>query len=108
MTKHFNGLTAAEAERIALLLEEAGEVVQACGKILRHGYDSRHPDGGPDNRESLEKELGDLMGAADLMVRASDLSDIEVTDHRRQKLVNCRQYMHHQPRALMAPHDATT
>ena len=33
----FNGLTPAEAERLALLMEECGEVVQIIGKVLRHG-----------------------------------------------------------------------
>jgi hypothetical protein len=36
----FNQLTDAEAERLALLAEECGEVVQVIGKILRHGYES--------------------------------------------------------------------
>ena len=37
----FNKLSAAEAERLALLLEELGEAQQAIGKILRHGYENR-------------------------------------------------------------------
>lgn len=41
--QHFNGLTPAEAERLALLSEELGEAQQAIGKILRHGYDSSNP-----------------------------------------------------------------
>lgn len=56
VSQHFNQLTPAEAERLALLAEECGEVIQAIGKILRHGYESRHPDGGPTNREALERE----------------------------------------------------
>ena len=40
-------LTLSRLERLALLLEELGEAQQVIGKILRHGYDSRHPDGGP-------------------------------------------------------------
>ncbi len=39
----FNGLTDAQAERLALLLEELGEAQQAIGKILRHGYESMSP-----------------------------------------------------------------
>lgn len=34
----FNGLSPAEVERLALLAEECGEVIQTVGKILRHGY----------------------------------------------------------------------
>lgn len=47
MPEHFNGLTPAEAERLAMLSEECGEVIQIIGKILRHGYDSYHPDDQP-------------------------------------------------------------
>jgi hypothetical protein len=34
----------AERERLAMLAEEAGEIVQIIGKILRHGYESYHPE----------------------------------------------------------------
>ena len=39
--EHFNGLTPAEAKRLALLAEECGEVLQAIGKVLRHGFGRR-------------------------------------------------------------------
>ncbi len=57
--QHFNGLHPAEAERLALLIEECGEVVQAASKVLRHGYKSYDPTvrGGPDNQEALAKEI---------------------------------------------------
>lgn len=38
--EHFNQLSPAEAERLALLSEELGEAQQAIGKILRHGQPS--------------------------------------------------------------------
>ena len=38
MSSHFNKLTPAQAERLAILIEECGEVIQAATKILRHGY----------------------------------------------------------------------
>lgn len=44
---HFNGLSPAEAERLAILAEECSEVVQKVCKTLRNGYESTHPDGGP-------------------------------------------------------------
>ena len=37
MDDHFNNLTPGEAERLAILAEECGEVIQIIGKILRHG-----------------------------------------------------------------------
>ena len=60
MSDNFNGLSPAEAERLAILAEEMGETIQEIGKILRHGYESRWPDDAPTNREKLEVELGDI------------------------------------------------
>lgn len=56
--KHFNKLTPAETERLAILAEECGETIQVIGKILRHGYESFHPkDYATTNRTLLENEL---------------------------------------------------
>jgi len=41
--EHFNNLNPAELERLAILAEEAAEVVQIANKIIRHGYASYHP-----------------------------------------------------------------
>lgn len=95
MSKNFNQLTHAESERLALLLEELGEAQQAIGKILRHGYESRHPDGGITNRVSLERELGDVLAAIYLMAR-QDISASALLDHRQAKLLKVGKYLHHQ------------
>ena len=92
----FNRLSPAEAERLALLMEEMGEAHQVIGKILRRGYESRHPDGGPTNREMLEKELGDVWAAFDLMVTWMDTNRGTVHGHMETKLRNVMQYLHHQ------------
>lgn len=66
--EHFNKLTPAEAERLAMLAEEAGEIVQIVGKILRHGYDNHHPDNpAVTNRKLLEKEINDLVTVITMM-----------------------------------------
>lgn len=49
--------------RRARLFEEMGEVLQAFGKAGRFGMESRHPDGGPTNREIILSELLDLRHA---------------------------------------------
>jgi len=92
----FNKLSAAEAERLALLSEELGEVQQAIGKILRHGYQSHHPDGGPNNRENLEKELGHVHHAVTLMAGNGDIDLERVVAHQVEKLKSVRKYLHHQ------------
>lgn len=95
---HFNKLTPAEAERLALLIEESGETLHAVGKILRHGYESRHPDGGPSNREMLSRELGDACHAFDLLCDSGDLSADEIADYRDKKAEAVKPYLHHQGR----------
>lgn len=94
--KHFNDLTPAEAERLALLLEEMGEAQQIIGKILRHGYESTHPDGGPTNRALLSKEMGDVEAALNMMIEADDLNGTDIARHRTDKRRNVRKYLHHQ------------
>ena len=92
----FNKLTPGEAERLALLAEELGESIQAIGKILRHGYESRHPNGGPTNRKTLESELGDVMCAVNKLCDAGDLSSSAIALGAEMKTVRVEQYLHHQ------------
>ena len=81
MTEHFNQLTPAQAERLAMLAEECGEVIQSVGKILRHGYESGHPENPKvTNRRLLEKEISDILGVHLAMIVAGDIcspGDIE-------------------------------
>ena len=94
--KNFNGLSPAEAERLALLVEELGEAQQAVGKILRHGYTSCHPDHGAMNKATLEKELGDVKYAVLLLVSAGDLSRRSIDRAVDEKRRSVRQWLHHQ------------
>ena len=91
-------LTAAEAERLECLAEECGEVIQAITKIQRHGYLSHNPDVPVDgnNRDHLEKELGDLEGIMNLMIRRGDLNASSVAHHALYKVPRARPYLHHQ------------
>ena len=96
--KHYNELTPGEAERLAILAEECGEIVRAVGKILRHGYESYHP-GTPDhegNRRELEKEIGDLSGIVSMMVRAGDIDGDVISKQAGLKHARIMQYAHHQ------------
>ncbi len=99
-------MTNAEAERLAMLAEEAAEVVQIVGKILRHGYASYHPaQPGISNRELLDDELCDLLAIAKRMIREGDIEgDFLLADHNavwKRKL----RYTHHQEVALTGGDD---
>lgn len=67
---NFNKLSPAETEALAILLEECSEIVQVCGKILRHGLDSDN-NGGLEmtNREHLCKEIADVEIAVMILVK---------------------------------------
>jgi len=100
-----NGLTRAQEERLAILLEELGEAQQAIGKILRHGYDSCNPllepeDGNPKtcNREDLEKELGDVRFAIELLQIEKDISRTDTNARMWEKAEKIKPYLHHQRR----------
>ena len=93
----FNGLTPAESERLYILLEELGEAQQAIGKILRHGYFSSHPKGGGyNNKEQLEKELGDVYHAIIRLCEADDLDKKEIHEAALEKEKSIIKYLHHQ------------
>jgi len=96
MQKHFNQLTPAEDERLALLMEEAAEVIQVVCKIQRHGYESQHPGGGPTNRGLLEKELGDVLAALELLTHSVDVDQHSIYLYKAEKLENVKRWLHHQ------------
>jgi hypothetical protein len=92
-----NELSLAETERLELMAEEAAEVVQACMKILRHGYESRWPPiDGQTNRQKLTKELGDVCAAMDLMLKGGEINETLVAMARDEKLTAVPQWLHHQ------------
>lgn len=77
-------MTEAQRERLAMLAEEAGEIVQIVGKILRHGYENYHPDDAEKitNKEHLFRELRDLDGVVYGMQQSGDLPITDVQSYR--------------------------
>jgi hypothetical protein len=105
--RSYNALSFAQAERLHLLAEECAEVIQAVTKILRHGYESGHPDAldpetstySPTNLESLLAEIGHVEAAIELLDEAEDLGNMSalVMDAAcGSKRENVRRYLHHQ------------
>lgn len=94
---HFNELSEASAESLALLAEEAAEVIQVVGKILRHGLHSTNPtvDNGLTNAQLLERELGDFAAAVRILVGRRTVSESAVNSHARAKLMRVGKYLHH-------------
>lgn len=100
MIENFNKLTPAEAERLACLIEECSEVIQAATKILRHGYVSFDPTN-PDhcgNRLDLRTEIVDALAAMNDLFSAGDIPQANIySDAISLELARKRQrYMHHQ------------
>lgn len=89
-----NGLSPAELERLAILSEECGEVVQAIGKILRHGYESCY-DNGRTNREQLEIEIADVAILFDMLIQNEDVSLPHLEDASIAKRLRMNKYLHH-------------
>ena len=91
-------LTPAQIERLAILSEELGETQQAIGKILRHGFFSANPliENGPQNYESLERELGDIELAIEMLVEAGDLNASRIHARKYIKREKIKPYLHHQ------------
>lgn len=90
-----NDLSPAQLERLALLIEEASEVIHIAAKIQRHGRHSRHPDTGVGNVELLERELGDLQFAIRLMMRRGDVSAGAIEGHAFTKRERVKPFLHH-------------
>lgn len=93
--KHFNGLSPAHLEALALIAEECAEVVQAIGKILRHGLASEHPDSHITNYLTLQRETGDLLAALRIGEVQGMIDWGTVIRARDSKLIKVAKYLHH-------------
>lgn len=92
-----NGLSEEEIEQLAILSEECGEVIQAVGKILRHGFDSHDPLD-PDkvtNRDKLETELGDIDCVLTVMGESGSVNIDKVKTAAVKKRPRLFKYAHH-------------
>ena len=98
MSEFDNGLLESEAERLAILAEECGEVIQVIGKILRHGYSSHNPNDTQrvSNRGLLAKELGDLDWIISLMQDEADFPEGVRLQRKHLKAESAKPYLHHQ------------
>jgi hypothetical protein len=68
-------------DKLVLLIEECGEVIQAATKCLRFGWDRDFPDYGV-NHEVLAREVGDLLAVVDEL----PINRVLVTANKRGKM----------------------
>ena len=93
-------LTPQALELYAWLAEELAETIQAVGKTLRHGPDSRWPIGStnPTNQQDVERELGHVQHVLGRMVDTGLISREAVMRAAEAKAVSSLPYLHHQPK----------
>ena len=99
----FGELTNAQRERLEMLAEEAAEIVQCCTKILRHGYNSHHPQRpGKTNKKELQDELLQFWTIYERMAHHGEVAQINfygTPDVWKKKL----EYTHHQDKQFHHP-----
>ena len=76
-------------EKLVLLIEECGEVIQAATKCLRFGWDRDHPGYGC-NKIVLAEEIGDLLGVIDSLPLNAEVE----RRHRDEKMVKAEHAKH--------------
>lgn len=98
MTDQATGLLPAQIERLALVAEEAGEVIQAIQKILRHGFESSNPELPLEqrvtNRQHLEKELGQLHLVMGILAASGDTDGPNIAIHCERKALSLSKWLH--------------
>lgn len=86
-------------ERIGVLQQSMGKACQTISKALLHGYEVRFNDEDViayNNRTDLERELGDVKAAIDLLEEAEDVDREVIEAQRGLKRLSIKRYMKHQ------------
>lgn len=69
---------------ISKLVEECGEVLQVCGKLIAMGGQAGHFDGS-DLRERLTEEIADLQAAVDFVIAHNGLDEAAINRRVAEK-----------------------
>lgn len=77
-------LGAGEIERLAVLAEVCGASVRAAGWVLRGGWDGPAPFGTLNCRAALERELGNVRTAINLLHDAGDVRGADMSTWQRK------------------------
>lgn len=76
-----SGLSAAEVERLALLAMAAGKLAAEAAKVILHGWGSPSPGTGRPAYTDVERGMGRVAAAAEVMVEAGDVRGGDVRAH---------------------------
>lgn len=85
----------AQRERFAIYKEELGENVQLLGKQDRFGIESYSPfdPNQVTNKQLLEKEVGDVLIAIGMLVKAGDIDPQAVANHMKNKVHKLKDFI---------------
>jgi len=75
-----------DQELLVITMEECGELIQACSKILRSGKAEGK------NLKNLQDEAGDVMCMIDIMVKNGLLSERKLYNRKLEKLGKLRKW----------------
>lgn len=84
------GLSAAEVERLALLAMAAGKLAAEAAKAIVYGWKSPSPDTGRPSYVDVERGMGRVSAAAELMAEAGDVRGADVRAHGCRALERLR------------------
>lgn len=92
-----NQLNLDQIERIALLMEEMGELQQSLGKVLRHGYHSCDPTN-PEhlgNSADVAREAAQVRWCIDFMLDNNDFPFSIYQEEKTKRTKTVGEYLHH-------------
>ena len=79
-------------EVMAILQEEAAEVIQAVSKCYRFGLDHYKPGQSKTNRQHLEEEIGDMLAMIDILQAMDEVSFNNIEAARVAKIQKLKEW----------------
>lgn len=80
-----NGLNEQQQYNLIYLMEESGEVVQACSKVLRFGLETNRRNKDQTNQELLEEELGDMLFLVERLIDLGVVNKACIEANKKKK-----------------------
>lgn len=83
---------AVDIKTIGKFIEELGECISACARMLIQGIDEKEPVTGKINRNWTEEEIGDILAGADLVIERYKLDVHKIQSRRELKKKRLREW----------------